>query len=124
MDPTKRVPLAPRAISRAFSTRATSSMAKPGGGLMLSSGKLFVVWAQATEVRNRTDSPHTRRSTEESLSIGRDGDSDQLVSIGGDVAHHGDGLAVGQELVGRLVDTGQVHLEAASAIGREAHRVA
>src|SRR5215467_169229 len=124
MEPTKRVPLAPRAISRAFSTRATSSMAKPGGRVMLSSGRLFVVWAQATVARSRTDSPQTRRSTERSLSIGRDGDGDQLVSIGGDIAHHGDGLAVGQELVGRLVDPGQVHLETASAIGSEAHRVA
>src|SRR5262250_863860 len=124
MEPTKRVPLAPRASSRAFSTRATSSMAKPGGSVMLSSGKLFVVWAQATEVRSRTDSPQTRRSTERSLSIGRDGDGDQLVSVGRDVADHGDGLAVVQELVGGLVEAGQVHLEAASAIGSKAHRVA
>src|SRR5215475_540427 len=116
MDPTKMVPLAPRAISRAFSTRATSSMAKPGGRVMLSRGRLFVVWAHATEARSRTNSP------QRSLSIGRDGDGDQLVSVGGDVAHHGDGLAVVQKLVGGLVDPGQVHLEAASAIGSEAHR--
>src|SRR5215472_9061810 len=124
MEPTKRVPLAPRAISRAFSTRAISSMAKPGGRLMVSSGSVLEVWAQATEARSRKDTPPTRRSAERSLSIGRDGDGDQLVSIRGDVAHHSDGLTVGQELVGGLVEPGQVHLEAASAIGSKAHGVA
>src|SRR5262249_56135130 len=106
MEPTKRVPLAPRAISRAFSTRAISSMAKPGGRLMVSSGSVLEVWAQATEARSRKDTPPTRRSTERSLSIGRDGDGDQLVSITVDVSHHTDPLTAVQKLVHVLLVPG------------------
>jgi hypothetical protein len=55
------------------------------------------------------------------LLVRRNGHGDHLVSIPGDVSHHGDRIAVIQELVGALGYLGQVDLEAASTIGGEPH---